>query len=42
MPLDKKSYFAALAVASIELRAECFKVLKDILETTQPDPKDSY
>ena len=33
MPLDKKSYFAALAVVSIELRAKCLKALKEILET---------
>ena len=33
VPLDKKSYFAALAVASIEPRAKCLKALKDILET---------
>jgi hypothetical protein len=40
VPLDKKSYFAALAIASIEPRAKCFEVLKDILETTQPDRKE--
>ena len=35
VPLDKKSYFAALADASIEPRAKCFEVLKEILETTK-------
>lgn len=39
VPLDKKSYFAALADASIEPRAKCFEVLQDILETTKDDFK---
>jgi hypothetical protein len=30
--LDEKSYFAALATASVEPRAECLKVLQHILE----------
>jgi hypothetical protein len=33
VPLGEKSYFAAVAVASIEPRAKCLAVLKDILET---------
>jgi hypothetical protein len=33
VPLDKKSYFAALAVASVEPRTKCLELLKDILET---------
>ena len=33
VPLDKKSYFAALAVASIDPRAECFDTLRTILKT---------
>lgn len=33
VPLEKKSYFAALGVASIEPRKKCLQVLKDILET---------
>jgi hypothetical protein len=31
--LDDKSYFAAVGVASIEPRAQCLQVLKNILET---------
>ena len=39
--LGQKSYFAALAAASIEPRAECLEVLREILETgPDGDPKE--
>ena len=37
VPLDQKSYFAALGDVSIKVRAECLKVLMDILETKDGD-----
>jgi hypothetical protein len=46
VPLEKKSYFAALGVPSIAVRDECLKVLKRILKTQEgeitnpPEPID--